>query len=67
MTKRMRMVRGSGNVFRDLGFREPEARNLALRSEVMIRIEAKRHDAGTCGRTPRSDAAAPERVVERKD
>jgi predicted XRE-type DNA-binding protein len=35
MTKR----RSSGNVFRDLGFREPEARNLALRSEVMIRIE----------------------------
>lgn len=39
MTKRMKMVRGSGNVFRDLGFREPEARNLALRSEIMIRIE----------------------------
>jgi len=33
------MVRGSGNVFRDLGFREPEARNLALRSEIMIKIE----------------------------
>jgi predicted XRE-type DNA-binding protein len=39
MTKRTKMARGSGNVFRDLGFREPEARNLALRSEVMIRIE----------------------------
>ena len=39
MTKRVKMVRGSGNVFRDLAFREPEARNLALRSEVMIRIE----------------------------
>jgi predicted XRE-type DNA-binding protein len=39
MTKRMKMARGSGNVFRDLGFREPEARNLALRSEIMIRIE----------------------------
>ena len=39
MTKRVKMVRGTGNVFRDLGFREPEARNLALRSEVMIRIE----------------------------
>ncbi|MBS0581070.1 MAG: XRE family transcriptional regulator [Proteobacteria bacterium] len=33
------MVRGSRSVFRDLGFKEPEARNLALRSEVMIRIE----------------------------
>jgi len=39
MTKRVKMERGSGNVFRDLGFREPEARNLALRSEIMIRIE----------------------------
>lgn len=39
MTKRVKMVRGSGNVFRDVGFREPEARNLALRSEIMIRIE----------------------------
>jgi predicted XRE-type DNA-binding protein len=39
MTKGKKMVRGSGNVFRDLGFREPETRNLALRSEVMIRIE----------------------------
>ncbi|MBS0581080.1 MAG: XRE family transcriptional regulator [Proteobacteria bacterium] len=33
------MVRGSRNVFHDLGFKEPEARNLALRSEVMIRIK----------------------------
>ncbi|MFZ0007211.1 MAG: helix-turn-helix transcriptional regulator [Steroidobacteraceae bacterium] len=39
MTKRMKMAPGSGNVFRDLGCREPEARNLALRSEIMIRIE----------------------------
>jgi len=39
MTKRVRLVRGSGNVFRDLGFRDPEARNLALRSEIMLRIE----------------------------
>src|SRR5579864_5794023 len=39
MTKRVKMVRGSDNVFRDLGFPEDEARNLALRSEIMIRIE----------------------------
>jgi predicted XRE-type DNA-binding protein len=32
------MHRGSGNVFRDLGFPEDEARNLALRSELMVRI-----------------------------
>lgn len=31
--------RSSVNVFRDLGLREPQARNLALRSEIMIRIE----------------------------
>lgn len=39
MTNRDKMLSGSSNVFRDLGFREPEARNLALRSELMIRIE----------------------------
>ena len=33
------MVPGGGNIFRDLGVREPEARNLAPRSEIMIRIE----------------------------
>lgn len=35
----MRMRRGSGNVFRDLGFPEGEAYALALRSELMISIE----------------------------
>lgn len=35
----VRMRRGSGNVFRDLGFPESEAHILALRSELMIRIE----------------------------
>ena len=39
MTKRVKMVQGSDNVFRDLGFPEDEARNLALRSELMIRVE----------------------------
>jgi predicted XRE-type DNA-binding protein len=39
MSKRVKMVQGSDNVFRDLGFPEDEARNLALRSELMIRIE----------------------------
>jgi predicted XRE-type DNA-binding protein len=39
MTKRVKMTRGSGNVFQDIGFPEGEARNLALRSEIMIRIE----------------------------
>ena len=39
MKRRVKLTRGSGNVFRNLGFRDPEARNLALRSEIMIRIE----------------------------
>lgn len=39
MTKRVKIERGSGNVFRDLGFAEEEAHNLLLRSELMICIE----------------------------
>ena len=39
MSKRIKIMPGSGNVSRDPEFRETEARNLALRSELMIRIE----------------------------
>jgi len=39
MTKRVKITRGSGNVFRDLGFPSGEAHNLLLRSELMTRIE----------------------------
>ena len=39
MTNRRKVLSGSSNVFRDLGFREPEAQNLALRSDLMIQIE----------------------------
>lgn len=38
MTERLRMEKGSGNVFRDLGFSEEEAQNLALRSLLMSKI-----------------------------
>ncbi len=34
-----RVTRGSGNVFIDLGFEPAEARIMALRAEVMIRLE----------------------------
>ena len=34
----MRMIRGSGNVFRDLGFGREEAENLRQRSELMITL-----------------------------
>jgi len=39
MSEKLRITRGSGNVFRDLGFDKEEAENLKLRSELMIRIE----------------------------
>jgi len=34
-----RRIKGSGNVFLDLGFDAAEAKVLALRAEVMIRLE----------------------------
>ena len=35
----MKIERGSGNVFRDIGFSPEEAQNLHLRSELMTRVE----------------------------
>ena len=34
-----RVIKGSGNVFVDLGFDEAEAQVMALRAEVMLRME----------------------------
>jgi predicted XRE-type DNA-binding protein len=39
MKDRVKRIRGSGNVFLDLGFDKAEAGNLKLRSELMMRIE----------------------------
>ena len=39
MTERLKIERGSGNVFLDIGFSPEEAHNLLLRSELMSRIE----------------------------
>ena len=39
MTERLKMERGSGNVFLDVGFSPDEAQNLVLRSELMTRVE----------------------------
>ena len=36
---RSKVTRSSGNVFRDLGFGPLEAEHLAIRSELMIKIE----------------------------
>jgi predicted XRE-type DNA-binding protein len=39
MTKRLKIEKGSGNIFRDLGFPPEEAQNLIMRAELMIKIE----------------------------
>ena len=39
MRERLKITRGSGNVFRDIGFAPEEAENLKLRAELMMRIE----------------------------
>ena len=39
MTEKLKMTRGSGNVFLDIGFNKDEAENLRLRAELMMRIE----------------------------
>ena len=38
MTEKLKYVRGSDNIFIDLGFDKTEAENLKLRSDLMIRI-----------------------------
>jgi predicted XRE-type DNA-binding protein len=39
MGRKLKITRGSGNVFADLGFDKAEAENLKLRAEIMMRIE----------------------------
>jgi predicted XRE-type DNA-binding protein len=39
MERKLKVTRGSGNVFEDLGFDKAEAENLKLRAELMLRIE----------------------------
>jgi len=38
MKKRLKIVDGGNNVFRDLGFAEPEAQNLLIRAQLMSKI-----------------------------
>lgn len=38
MAEKLKYVRGSGNVFLDLGFDKAEAENLKMRADLMIRI-----------------------------
>lgn len=46
MSEKIKITRGSGNVFRDLGFSKAEAENLRLRSELMRRIDAFYREGG---------------------
>lgn len=39
MTRKVKMIVGSDNVFRDIGFAEDEAQNLLLRTDLVIAIE----------------------------
>jgi predicted XRE-type DNA-binding protein len=39
MRRKIKIQRGSGNVFRDVGFTRDEAHNLLLRAELMLRVE----------------------------
>jgi predicted XRE-type DNA-binding protein len=38
MAEKLKYVRGSGNIFVDLGFAKAEAENLKMRADLMIRI-----------------------------
>ena len=46
MKNKVKLTRGSGNVFLDLGFDKAEAENLKLRSELMMRIEDFYRESG---------------------
>ena len=39
MTEKLKIIRGSGNVFLDVGFPPGEAENLLLRAQLMSRVE----------------------------
>jgi len=39
MSDRLKITRGSGNVFHNIGFPREEAENLKLRADLMMRIE----------------------------
>jgi predicted XRE-type DNA-binding protein len=46
VSAKLKMIVGSKNVFRDLGFPEAEAQNLLLRADLMIAIERHLRKAG---------------------
>ena len=46
MSQKTKITRGSGNVFRDLGYARAAAENLRLRAELMRRIDAFYRQSG---------------------
>ena len=46
MSGKLKMTKGSGNIFRDLGFGKAEAENLKMRAELMMRIDDFYRDSG---------------------
>jgi predicted XRE-type DNA-binding protein len=46
MSRKLKITRGSGNVFADIGFDKDEAENLKLRAELMMRIEDRYRKSG---------------------
>ena len=46
MSEKIKMTRGSGNVFLDMGFSRAEAGNLRLRSQLMRQIDAYYRESG---------------------
>lgn len=39
MNEKLKITKGYGNVFKDLGFSDTEAENLKLRSDLMIKVD----------------------------
>jgi predicted XRE-type DNA-binding protein len=46
LSEKIKITRGSGNIFLDLGFSKTEAENLRLRSELMMRITVFYRESG---------------------
>lgn len=46
LAEKLKRTRGSGNVFKDLGFSREESENLKLRAELMMRIEDYYRNSG---------------------
>lgn len=46
MTRRLKVEKGSGNVFLDLGFRPEEARSLLVRADLMVEVDRYVKESG---------------------